>query len=187
MIKKLFAVSCLLVSALSGQANATIIEFEVTQVATNQWRYDYFVTNDSLAGSIDELTIWFDLGQYSNLTSASSPSGWDPLAVQPDPLLPDDGFFDVLALGSGVAPGQSLGGFSVLFDWLGTGVPGAQLFEVIDPETFLATDSGSTRPRVVTPPVTSVPEPGTLGLLGCGLLALAFARRHRPDAVQQPD
>jgi len=52
-------------------------------------------------------------------------------------------------------------GFAVSFDWLGTGEPGAQFYEIIDPDTFETIDSGWT-----------VPEPGTICLLSFGGLVL---------------
>ena len=42
---------------------------------------------------------------------------WDVIAVQPDPALPADGFFDALAL----SPGASLSDpFAIAFVWLGS-------------------------------------------------------------------
>ncbi|MBN1765568.1 MAG: PEP-CTERM sorting domain-containing protein, partial [Sedimentisphaerales bacterium] len=60
-----------------------------------------------------------------------------------------------------IAPGETVSGFSVSFDWLGTGVPGAQFYEIIDPDDFSTLDSGYT-----------VPEPGTTILLCLGGLMI---------------
>ena len=90
--------------------------------------------------------------------------------------LPDSGFFDSLALGTGLLPGASLGGFLVEFDWLGVGAPGAQSFTIVDPSTFATLDSGLT--SLVSDPPTGVPEPSTLGLLVLGLAGIAARRRE---------
>ena len=91
---------------------------------------------------------------------------WDELVVQPDPILTDDGFYDALATGDGIAQGASFAGFTAQFDWLGTGEPGAQLFEIIDPDTFETIYSGQT-----------VPEPTALTLLMLGAALTATRRR----------
>jgi hypothetical protein len=55
---------------------------------------------------------------------------------------------------------------TVNFIWEGTGIPGSQSFQIYNPWSPYA--SGKTSP---------IPEPGTLVLLGFGLISLAGLRR----------
>ena len=167
---------------LAVQASATVISYETTNVTGNTWRYDYSVTNDTLADPLNELTLYFQLGSFENLQSLGAPANWIGLLAQPDPLLPDNGFVDFLALGSGVGAGQTLSGFSVQFDWLAAGTPGSQPFDIIEPTAFEVIDSGVTTPG--TPPAHGVPEPSSLALsiLMAPLLFLARYRRPRERA-----
>jgi len=142
---------------------ATTILYDLSNLGGLRWEYTYSVTNDSLSSSIDEFTIYFNPGLYDNLIVGNTPADWDPLITQPDPFLVSDGFYDALALVTGIAPGATVSGFSVSFDWLVAGIPGSQFFEVVNPPTFVVLDSGNTTP---------VPEPGTLLLLGSGLIGL---------------
>lgn len=160
--------------ACSTASEATSIHYDVENVSANTWRYHYFVENDSLSSPIHEFTIFFDLGLYSALQVFSNPSDWDSLVAQPDPALPDDGFFDALALGGGIATGSGQGGFSVQFEWLGGALPAAQFFTVVDPVTFETLDSGLTEART-----SVVPEPGTLWLLGTALTLSARSMRKK--------
>jgi len=177
-----------LVFALAGptQAGATSVSYDVQNLGGATWEYTYTVANDTLGADIEELTVWFDLGLYDNLTPTVTPSDWDPLAINPDPGIPDDGYYDVLALAAGIAPGDSLGGFGVSFDYLGTGTPGSQLFEVVDPNTFALLDDGTTVPATPGPnpnPNPAIPEPATGLLVAMGLAGLAAGGRltHRID------
>jgi len=158
-------------------AGATVITYEATHLSGDSWRYDYSLANDSLSAPLDEFTLFFDRDLYANLTDLIGPAGWDGLIAQPDPLLPDDGFIDFLALDGGLAAGDSLGGFSVVFDWLGLDVPGSQPFDILDSLTFTVVDSGLTTLRAAAP--TSVPEPATFGLLAFALAGACVARRRR--------
>ncbi len=152
---------------------ATPIFYEVQNLSGNSWEYTYTVDNQ-LATAIEEFTIYFELGVYENLAITGSPtSDWDGFAAEPDPLLPDDGFADWLTFGLPIAPGETLGEFSVMFDYLVAGTPGSQFFETLD-SGFEVIGEGFTRPL----PSGSVPEPGLLAMLGLGLAGL-FGRRLR--------
>ena len=166
--------SLLLVALLffAPLSNATVIDATGFNVAGDRWQFDYVVDNDTLGFDIEEFTIWFDLGLFDNLDVVASPADWDSIAINPDGSIPDDGFFDSLALAAGIAPGDILGGFSVQFDWLGDGSPISQFWEIIDPFTFDVLDEGETNVTIVR-----VPEPATLALLLAALGLLALSRR----------
>lgn len=155
-------------------ALATMITFDVNNVSATTWEYNYTVINDTLSSNLEEFTVFFDPGLYKNLSVVASPTGWDPLAIQPDAALPDDGFYDALASTGGIAPGGSVGGFAVRFDFLGTGTPSAQRFDVVDPATYATLESGATQH------ISSVPLPATAGLFlsGLSLFAGFFTRRR---------
>jgi hypothetical protein len=149
---------------LAGSSvSATMINYDINNLAGNTWEYTYTVSNDTLGVDIKEFTIFFEVGLFENLVASSTPLLWDPLTIQPDPGLPDDGFYDALALGPGIAPSDSLGGFSVQFDFLGAGTPGSQFFEVIDPSTFNTLDSGFTQ---------VIPLPAAIWLFASGLIGV---------------
>jgi hypothetical protein len=165
-----------LMLSLLGNAHASIITYDTTFISGNRWEYTYTVANDTLAFDIEEFSIYFDVGVYENLTIGSIPADWDPLVFQPDPGIPADGVYDALALVSGIAPGDMLGIFSVLFDYLGAGTPGNQAFEIVDPFTFVALDSG-----VTVTEIASVPEPPGMLLFGMGVFL--FLKRKRISTV----
>lgn len=150
-------------------ASAATVAYSVTNTSGNMWRYDYEVTNDTLASHLEEFTIYFDLNLFEDMTVVSSPAGWDSIAVQPDAGLPDDGFFDALALGAGIGPGEFLGGFSVSFAFLGQGSPGAQRFDILNPITLAVLESGT----------TTVPAPSAGILLATAAMALSMRLRWR--------
>ena len=168
-------------SWMSLHASATTISFATVNLTGNLWQYEYTVTNDSLSTAIDEFTIYFDRDLFSNLAVEASPAGWDSIVVQPDSGIPADGFFDALALGQGLAPGATVTGFTVSFQFLGAGSPSAQPFEVVDPTSFSVIDSGAT----VAQATTGLPEPGSIALSAIGLSALAFARKRARRAGRE--
>jgi len=143
MRKSVHAILFALALLATSWAGAVTVTFTATPLGGSNWRYDYRVDNDTLAGPIEEFTIYFPPNLYSNLAGGATP-GWDILVIQPDAQIPDDGFYDALTLGAGIAPGANASGFSVTFSYLGAGAPGSQPFEVVDPVTFAPLFSGST-------------------------------------------
>ncbi|PKB20167.1 hypothetical protein [Janthinobacterium sp. 64] len=165
------ALLALLLCAMSA-AHATSIGYTATSLGGTQWRYDYTVSNTTLAVPIAEFTLFFSVGQYANLHSISTLPGWDVLLVQPDPAIPGDGYLDALVLAGGIAPGGTATGFSVTFDYLGAGSPGAQPFSILDPVSFIELEAGITQPAAVA-------LPSTPWLLLAGILAMACLRRRQ--------
>lgn len=156
----------------STAINATSITYDLVNIGGNTWEYTYNISNDTLLGGIEEFTVFFDYTLYVNLSITTIPADWDPIAIQPDPGLPDDGFYDALALVTGIAPGGSLGGFGVQFDYLGVGTPGDQSFDIIDSNTFATLDSGTTQ-------LAAVPIPAAIWLFGTGLISLLGVSRYK--------
>ena len=97
--RSLSLAALLLVVPLTTQA--TIIDYSVTSLGGNHYRYDYEVTNDSVSLGIGDVLIYFDYGLFDNLSNPLAPAGWDPLAFDPIPSLSLDGLYDALALFAG--------------------------------------------------------------------------------------
>jgi len=168
MAKKtiLAAAFCVLVQAgvVFGDS-ATQIRYTTTDLGSGRWQYEYEVTNLSLGQILEEFTVWFESDLYENLAVVSVPPTalWRGTVWQPDPILATDGGYNAKNVleGAGIPEDETLGGFAVSFDWLATGTPDSQFYEVIDFVTSDVIDSGYT-----------VPEPATLCLLGLGVVLL---------------
>ncbi|MEM7468642.1 MAG: PEP-CTERM sorting domain-containing protein [Pseudomonadota bacterium] len=163
----------LLLGSLYQSTHATMISHAFTNVAGNTWQAEYEVNNNSLPDAIYEFTIWYEFNIYENISVVATPADWDPLVVQPDPGLPDDGFFDALALGAVLTPGASLGGFIVQFDLIVGQMPSSHFYEAYW-DTFSNPDTGFTVAAVTPPPnPTGIPEPSSSLLFMLGCLGLA--------------
>lgn len=163
---------------LSG---ATTITFTATDLVDtgggDLWQYSYFVSAPTppFPDADTGFTIYFDLDYYSGLAVGATPSGWDVIVAEPAPALSADGFFDAFALTS---PAPLSSPFLVSFIWSGTGRPGSQPFEVYEFANINLPINIYETGRTTSPEV-GVPEPGTLLLLGTGLLGLVATRRRR--------
>jgi hypothetical protein len=174
-------VACMLLALVCLPAQAIVISYDLIGLGSNQYRYEYSVTNDGTLASgaaIELFDIMFDPATYleSSLTiSTATPlaSDWDEIILASAPGV--SVAYDALALAGGIANGTSVSGFSVDFIWIGTGVPGGQPFEIYDPVNFALLESGNT--------LNAVPAPAALWLLVSGSAALmALGRSKRPPA-----
>ena len=180
-MKKAFA-SLALIAALfaASHARATIITYDLTNVSGSTWTYTYTITNNNSGGApVSAFDVVFASNLFANLELVALPLGWIGGTANPEPPpIDDEGFligWTLPFLGFGVDLGETLSGFSVRFDFLGAGLPGAQLFEILNPFSLRVIEIGQTARR------TAVSEPGVLALLLAALAAYAvFAtRRHR--------
>jgi len=171
MIRTALLVVALLFALGNTVGYAATVTYQANDLGAGRWEYLYSVINTTLP-SVDEFTVYFEYGLYANLAIDNPKPNWDGLVLNPDLLLgaPVSGIYDALALVSGIPQGSSEGGFRVSFDWVGTGMPGAQYFEVVNPTTYEVLASGTT---------TAVPLPGALLLLGSGLVTLIGLKKQR--------
>lgn len=168
-----------LVLGLAVTANATTITYETSNISGNRWQYMYSIANDTPLPSLKEFTVYFDYALYANLSLVNSPSGWDPLVVQPDTILDaeQDGYYDAYSL-AGLMMGNAVTGFMVEFDWLGSpSGPGVQAFEVINPDNFSMIESGTS--VLAQDSNAPIPEPSTVLLTALGLAGFVLSRRKR--------
>jgi hypothetical protein len=114
-----------LLLTLSLAAHAGTVLSTYTPLGGNQWSVAFSVTNTGEPAPVSEFTVYFAEGLFANLAVTGSPGTWDSIVIQPDPAIPADGFFDALALDQADAldDGESQSGFSMTFDFLGTGMP----------------------------------------------------------------
>lgn len=184
------AASLATLSALlwSGSAQAILIEYELTNLGGSKYRYGYTVTNDG-AAPVEAFLITFDESLYSeaslkHVTPAPLSTRWQEEILGSIPgISPAEYSADVSAdLSRAIQVGASLGKFLVEFEWLGSGTPGSQPFEIYDlddadpvnqPWQLVAT--GQTRLGEGGP--VGVPEPAALALFGLGFLMMRLARR----------
>ena len=171
------------VSALHPAA-ATMIEYNLVDLGSDKYRYEYAVTNDTLGANLGLFDILFDPVFYDEASlalasDASIAASWNESFFTSAPGV--DATYDAFALGSGIADGATLSGFAVEFTWLGLGLPGTQPFEIYDPISFALIGQGFTSLASSGPGPTPIPEPTTLLLVALGAGVMVWYRRgaHR--------
>jgi hypothetical protein len=150
------------IAAPIAKADAVNVVYSVTHVTGTEWQYNYLLSGSFLAG--DDIAIFFPISSTSHLmTSGGSIPNWSTLVFQPDPLLPADGEFDIIA---NINDPSLTPTFNLSFLYTGPRVPGSQSFTVFD-SNFNEIDTGST-----TPAAPAIPEPSSFLLLASGLVSL---------------
>jgi hypothetical protein len=134
---------------------AITIEYEVLDLpdsnpGEDRWEYTYHVSDHTFTQG-DGFTIFFDHNLYTEIEEPLSVSGdWDVTVWQPDPVIPDAGAYDALAVTANANSASLSEPFIVRFAWTGTGSPGPQPFDVYD-ANWNALVSGETIPTPINP------------------------------------
>lgn len=165
-------------------AASPIIESTVTPLADGTFQYSYSVTNPYAERSIYDVGLTELAGEVLTI---GSPTGWDNPFVGYDPLA-DKSFIDWFSAlgfddeGNPTAPfdiqsGQTLTGF-VFTSLFG---PGQVSYLIASSDLSNPFDTSFVDGMVdgPVPPATPVPEPGTMLLVGTGVLGVWRARRRR--------
>jgi hypothetical protein len=171
----LFIVVLFLSRITSAGLQTERIYYTTENQSGNQWTYQYEISNLALEEGISEFTIWFELGKYSALQIVSDPlldPDWNQIVWQPNHILNNNGGFDALTILQPILPNSNVNGFAVSFEWLGTGKPGRQYYEIINPNTYEVISNGYT-----------IPEPCSIALMALGSGILLGYRRRRPPAI----
>jgi hypothetical protein len=157
---KRFASICVLFALFTflllpvGTAHAISISYfttDLTDTTTGEdlWQYTCTVPDHTFAADTG-FTIYFDYTLYDG--------------IDPTPFSPNANW-DVLSLADP---------FTNTFDWFGSGIPGAQFFNLYDGITWEVLDSGEASAASPAP----VSEPATLLLLGTGLIGMAASIKN---------
>ena len=179
-------VAALLLTLCVG-AHAGKVDSTYTSLGGNQWSAAFTVTNTGEPAPVSEFTVYFAEGLFANLAVTGSPSTWDSIVIQPDSGIPADGFFDALVLDQvdALDNGESQSGFSMTFDFLGSGAPGALPFDFLDANFTVIASGRTTLPGGGG---GTVPAPATwllvVGAIAVSLRVPVWPGAHRNVAAR---
>jgi hypothetical protein len=161
------------VLSLVAKVQATSITYSLSQSGSD-WTYSYTVNNDSLAGPIMGIDIFFPTEFSAGLdptfpggsvTGNSVPADWAGLPI--DASANFNPIISFSTSGAGIAAGGSLTGFVATFTYSGPELLGSQEFKVYDADYNLL-DAG----RTVTSAVPDETPTALCALISIGGLAL---------------
>lgn len=156
---------------LSSAVPSADFLYSETDLGGGLWQYNYTLFNTSdpvLDAGLDVFDVTIDFSPGATFTLLSLPAGWSEIDGA--------GFTETFSLnpgeppaGTDIAPGTSLNGFSFQFDYQAGDLP------------FLAflTNQDGPDPIPFNGTTSSVPEPGTLILLGSGLAGVGVFRNRQ--------
>ena len=125
-----------------GFASPIWIASNLTPLGNNSYRDDFSVYNNGSlpnGAAVQLFDVFFDPSLYlqSSLTvvePTALDTQWSGIILYGTGPT-DPAAFDVLALGAGIAVGQTVSDFSVIYAYLGPGTPGPLPFSVSNPPT----------------------------------------------------
>jgi hypothetical protein len=152
---------------------AGTIEFQLTNLGDNEYRYTYFVSGIAF-GQNEALDISFNPFLYESLSDGVADNHFSVVLLQPNNPPGTNG--DYIALARVDNPSLKVP-FSVDFTFLGSGTPGAQpfLIDKFDANFNLLSTSD---PGDTTAVSRAVPEPAGVLLPGLALLIIVISALH---------
>jgi len=114
----------LLAAVSAGRLTAANVAFQITNLGSNNYRYDYTVSGIQFQVN-QEFDVRFNPALYGTLSNGAAPAGFDLLLLQPNN--PPGVFGDYSAMALVNNPSLS-GTFRVDVVYLGNGLPGSQPF-----------------------------------------------------------
>ncbi len=175
--RRILCMLSLLTALSAGNLAAANVSFQITNLGSSNYRYDYTVSGIQFQVN-QELDIRFNPALYSSLSNGVAPAGFDLLLLQPNN--PPGAFGDYSAMALVNNPSLS-GTFRVDVHFIGNGAPGGQPFFInqLDANGNIVAQltTGNT-----TAPGGNVPEPAGWTLAGAGFLmgGVWWAVRRRP-------
>jgi hypothetical protein len=174
-------ISSLLAGLLAGNMSAATIQFQASDLGSNQFHLTYIVT-DFVFSLNQELDVQFDPATYLSLSNGAAPTGFDVLLLQPNNPPGTPGDFSSLSL----VASPAIGPFSVDVQLAGPGGPGAQNFFINQLDDNGVIQSVLASGKTTSSVIATVPEPATLPLAGLALITgsawLAVRRRLKRTA-----
>lgn len=166
-------------------AVATVsIQYSVVPLGGNVYKYVYSISNSGGSPAVQLFDILFDTSLYQEsslqiVTPAPLSTQWTQQILHSvPPALPAG--YSALALSGGIPAGSTVSGFAVQFTWLGSGVPGAQPFQIFDTSFNLLQSGASTQAPLTVPASSTL----SLAVLGVALsAAAAYQTRLRTAAA----
>lgn len=167
---------CVPMIFLAFQANASVVVgYNLAALGGSEYQYNYSVYNDGSLGPgvpVQLFDIFFSPALYQagslNIVTPDPPSSqWSEVILASVGTNPAD--YDAFALSGGIPVGDTVSGFTVQFEWIGPGLPGAQPFEISNPNTFSVLQSGETTSSTTPEPSTFWMFTMTLAIFLAGL------------------
>lgn len=175
----------LVLGGLLGTCRAGIIQFQEVNLGGTVFKDSYYISGFTFQ-QYEELDIRYDPALYGVLSNPTAGPGFSAMVFQPNNPPGTFGDYSAFAL---VDNPSFTGPFEVIFTYLGSGQPGPQPFYLnlydqnLNYVGCVAQSSGSCQGMTTPGGPTPIPEPGSLGLAGLGLLSggawWAVRRRNR--------
>lgn len=115
---------------LSNNGSKLSINFK--QISGQRWEADYVIANESSSTPIKGLRVTFPANSYDNIAIITTPSTWDAISANPDTVIGANGIYEIFTITSEIIDGDPLKGIRLEFDWLKSGSPSSQSFEIIN-------------------------------------------------------